>query len=145
MYIMALLAAAVSGIAMAIQGSLNTDLGKSIGLLAGTFVVQIIGTVFAFLLLILGLDKSHWNMLDTVPWYSFLGGVIGVGIVYGVVYSISKVGAAAATTAIIVGQISMAAIVDHFGLFGLEKIPFNMCKGLGVILMAVSGWLLLRK
>jgi len=142
---MALLTAAVSGIAMAVQGSLNTDLGKSIGLLAGTFVVQIVGTVFALLLLILGLGRSQWNMLNTVPWYSFLGGVIGVGIVYGVVYSISKVGAAAATTAIIVGQISMAAIVDCFGLFGLEKIPFNMWKGLGIILMAISGWLLLRK
>ena len=74
-----------------------------------------------------------------------MGGIIGVGIVYGVIFSMTKLGAAATTTAIIIGQISMAAIIDKFGLFGLESIPFNLWKGLGIILMALSGWLLLHK
>ena len=61
------------------------------------------------------------------------------------VASISKVGVANATTAIIVGQVSMACAIDHFGLFGLDTVPFNIWKGLGVILMATSAWLLLRR
>ena len=36
----------------------------------------------------------------------------------------------------------MAALVDHLGLFGLEPIPFNWWKGIGIGLMAVSAWLL---
>lgn len=144
MSIVALIAAAVSGIAMAVQGSLNTELGKHLGLLAGTFLVHVIGSIFALVLLIVGVDNGKWDMLLQVPWYVYLGGIIGVGIVYGVVVSISQVGVANATTAIIVGQVSMACVIDHFGLFGLEAIPFNLWKGAAVILMAASAWLLLR-
>lgn len=145
MSIIALIVAAVSGIAMAIQGSLNTGLGKIIGLLSGTFIVQITGTIFALVLLLLGLGENKWSALAQVPWYYFLGGIIGVGIVYGVVVAIGQVGVAAATTAIIIGQISTSALVDHFGWFGLEAIPFNIWKGIGILLMAISGWMLLHK
>lgn len=145
MTIIALVIAALSGIAMAVQGSLNTTLGEHIGLLAGTFLVHVIGSIFALLLLVIGVDSGKWDMLAKVPWYAYLGGIIGVGIVYGVVASISKVGVANATTAIIVGQVSMACAIDHFGLFGLDTVPFNIWKGLGMILMATSAWLLLRR
>ncbi|HHX01298.1 MAG TPA: DMT family transporter [Firmicutes bacterium] len=142
---LALLAAAVSGVAMAIQGSLNTALSKKIGLVPGTFIVHLVGTGFALVLLLFGVGKSQWEMLKQVPWYNFIGGILGVGIVYGVMVSIEKTGVAAATTAIIVGQVSMAALVDHLGLFGLEPIPFNWWKGIGIGLMAVSAWLLLHR
>ncbi len=145
MNILPLLMAVLSGVAMAVQGALNTDLSKTIGLLAGTFFVHIVGTIFAVILLFFRLSETHWNAITSVPWYNFLGGIIGVGIVYGVIFSMTKLGAAATTTAIIIGQISMAAIIDKFGLFGLESIPFNLWKGLGIILMALSGWLLLHK
>lgn len=145
MSLIVLIVAALSGVFMAIQGSLNTTLGKSIGLLAGTFMVHITGSIFALLLLVFGVEEGRWDMLGKVPWYAYLGGLIGVGIVYGVTVSISEVGVATATTAIIVGQVSMACVVDHFGLFGLKAIPFSLWKGVGIVLMAVSAWLLLRR
>jgi len=142
---LALLAAALSGIAMAVQGSVNTALSKKIGLVPGTFIVHLVGTIFALALLIFGVGKSQWQALPQVPWYNFIGGILGVGIVYGVMISIEKTGVAAATTAIIVGQMSMAALVDHFGWFGLDPIPFNWWKGIGIALMAVSAWMLLHR
>ena len=127
---LALIIAAVSGIAMAVQGSLNTALSKKVGVLFGTFIVQFTGTIFTIILLLFKLGSIKWQVLPQVPWYNYLGGIIGVGIVYGVITSIDRVGVAAATTAIIVGQVSMAALVDHFGWFGLEAVPFNIWKGL---------------
>ena len=141
---LALVAAAVSGIAMAVQGSLNTALSKKIGLVPGTFIVQLVGTAFALALLLFGVGKPQWQMLPSVPWYNFIGGILGVGIVYGVMVSIEQTGVAAATTAIIVGQVSTAAFIDHLGLFGLEPIPFNWWKGIGIGLMAFSAWLILH-
>lgn len=141
----ALLMAAVSGVFMAIQGSLNTALGKVVGLLGATFIVQLIGAVSALILLLVGLGEGKWNMLTKAPWYTYLGGLLGVAITYLVVASINRVGVAAATTAIIVGQVSMAAIVDHFGLFGLQPIPFNWYKGFGIGAMALGAWLLLHR
>ena len=47
-----------------------------------------------------------------------------------------------ATTSIIVGQVLTACLLDHFGLFGLEK-PVNWLKLLGVGLLALGAKLLL--
>ena len=43
MFLVALLLAFIAGVAMAVQGALNTGLGKIIGLLESTFVVHVIG------------------------------------------------------------------------------------------------------
>lgn len=145
MNLFALIAAAASGLMMALQGSLNTSLAKVTGLLEATFVVHVIGTMAALCLLLVGLGHGNWQVMVKGPWYTYFGGLIGVGIVYLVASSISKVGVAAATTAIIVGQVSTAAVVDHFGWFGLEAIAFNWFKGVGIAFMAVGAWLLLHK
>lgn len=83
-------------------------------------------------------------MLSQAPWYTYLGGVISVFIIYLVAASIPKIGAANATTAIIVGQVTMAVIIDHLGLFGLQADAFTYRQGVGIILLAVGAKLLLR-
>lgn len=139
----ALLLAALSGIFMAIQGSLNTALGKVVGLLEATFIAHVIGSVAGLSLLIVGLGKGSLLEFRAAPWYTYLGGLLGVAIAYLVVASISKVGVASATTAIILGQVITAALVDFFGWFGLEPVAFNLWKGMGILLMAGGAWLLL--
>lgn len=144
--VLALLIAALAGVTMALQGSLNTALGKVIGLLEATFVVHLVGLMLAGLLVfVLRLGTGDWHRYDDVPWYFYLGGVLGVMIIYGVVKSIASVGVAAATTAIIVGQLLTAALVDHLGLFGLERIPFSWYRVAGTVLMAGGAWMLLKK
>lgn len=142
---LALLLAALSGALMALQGSLNSALGKTIGLLEATFLVHVVGTISGLLLLTAGLGQGNWQNFKDAPWYNYLGGLLGVAIVYLVVVSISKVGVATATTAIILGQVSTAALVDSLGLLGFEPIPFSLLKGLGLVLMAGGAWLLLSQ
>ncbi|MCR3922212.1 MAG: DMT family transporter [Firmicutes bacterium] len=146
MYLIALLLAFIAGIAMAVQGTMNTGLGKIIGLLESTFVVHVIGTLVLLLLLfILRMGRGDLSKIPNAPWYLYLGGVISVIILYTVVASISRVGVATATTAIIVGQVGCALLLDHLGYFGLEKIPFTWCKAGGVALLALGARLMLMK
>ena len=142
--IVAMLIALASGIAMALQGSINSAFAKLIGLLEATFIVHATAAVLT-LVLILAIGSEHSNLSDykQVPWYLYLGGAIGVGITYGVVASIPKLGVAVATTAIIVGQVTTAAIVDYFGLFGLQRIPFGWLKLGGIVLLAAGARLML--
>lgn len=141
--LVALVVAAVAGIAMAVQGSLNAVLGKYIGQIEATLIVHIIGSVLAGLIVLVGLGKGNLGRMLQVPWYAYLGGVISVLIIYGVAASIPKVGVAVATTAIIVGQVSAAMLIDQLGLFGLEKVPFTFLKLLGLILLAAGAKLML--
>jgi len=138
--------AAFAGVAMAVQGSINSALGKVVGLWEATFVVHLIGLLLAGVLLFgcrLG-DGCLGNYAEA-PWYTYLGGVLGVLIIYGVVRSIPKVGVAPATTAIILGQVFTAGMVDHFGLFGMQRLPFNLYSILGTLLMAGGAFLILKR
>ncbi|MDN5302130.1 MAG: bacterial/archaeal transporter family-2 protein [Thermoanaerobacteraceae bacterium] len=134
----------MAGVAMATQGSMNSALSKAIGLSEATFVVHFSATVVILIILILGISHGNWGNYSQVPWYYYLGGFIGVLITYGVVVSIPKLGVAVATTAIIVGQVLTACLVDHFGFFGLEKIPFTWLKFLGLVFLSIGAKLLLN-
>ncbi len=143
--IAALAAALVAGIVMAVQGSLNSALNKAVGLLEATLIVHVIGVILLIIIFVLGLGRGDIMKYTDAPWYTLLGGALGIIIVFGVIYSITNIGVAAATTAIIVGQVSAALIIDHFGLFGLEKIPFSVMKGVGLSLLAIGAKLMLMR
>jgi transporter family-2 protein len=145
MPLVSLLLSLVAGITMAIQGSLNAILGKTVGLLEATFVVHLVGTItIVIVLLMLGLGKNGLSQIGQAPWYAVLGGVLSVLIIYTVVASISKLGVANATTVIIIGQVSAAVIIDHFGMFGLKEIPFTWWKLAGIALLATGAKLMLN-
>lgn len=144
--LLALLIAASSGLTMALQGTLNAALGKVIGLLEATFVVHLVGLVFvSILLFVFKLGQGGLGLLGKAPLYSYLGGILGVIIIYTVARSIPKVGVAPATTAIILGQVLTAGLIDTCGLFGMEKLPFNWCRIGGALLLAGGAWLILRE
>lgn len=140
-----LILALFSGVLMAVQGSLNTSLSKVTGLLEATFFVHITGTILAAILLFFfKMGKGSIFTWQDAPWYSWLGGIIGVAIIYLVAASIPSVGVANATTAIIVGQVLTAIIIDHFGGFGLERMSCTPLQVLGLVLLAIGAKLLLK-
>lgn len=144
--VLPLVIAALSGVAMAIQGSINSALGTVVGLWETTFIVHLTGLLLvAVLLFVCRIGDGCMSNFLQAPWYSYLGGVLGVLIVYAVVRSIPKVGVAPATTAIILGQVFTAGLVDHFGLFGMHKIPFSLYNVLGTLMMAGGAWLILKQ
>lgn len=141
--LLALIIAALAGVTMALQGSLNAVLGKVTGLLEATFLVHLIGLVVVSALLIARLGSGDLHQVTRAPWYTLLGGALGVAIVYGVVTAIPRVGVANATTAIIAGQLITAMLIDHFGLFGLQPVAFNWWKMAGILIMTLGGYLML--
>lgn len=142
--LLALLMACVSGSAMAVQGTLNSALGKVTGLFEASWVVHLSGLfIVSALLFILRLGAGSLREARSAEWYTLLGGPLNVLIIYLVVSSIPRVGVAPATTAIIVGQVVTAAAIDHFGLFGMKAISFNVTKGIGIVLLAIGAKLLL--
>lgn len=143
--IIPLLLALVSGVLMAVQGSVNAALSKIIGLLEAAFVVHITGAaLLSVLLFLLKFGSGSLSKISEAPWYSWLGGAAGVAIVYLVAAAIPAVGVANATTGIIVGQVVTAVLIDHFGVFGVEKIPFGINQLAGFLLLAFGARLLLK-
>ena len=140
------LIAAASGATMALQGTFNSALGKTIGVTQATLVVHGMGTIVAALVLFApGFGKEGFSRLTQAPWYAYLGGALSVAIVYGVAVSIPKLSVSNATTAIIVGQVTTALIIDSFGWFGVEKLDMTWLRAVGLVLLAAGAKLLLVK
>lgn len=136
--------AALSGAAMALQGTFNAALGKALGLWESTLVVHLIGTIVALVILVVvGTGFGNFGKLSQVPWWAYLGGVLSVIIIYAVARSIPQIGVGNATTAIIVAQVSTAILIDCLGVFGMKKIDFQWIDILGIVLLAVGARILL--
>ncbi|KGK89723.1 hypothetical protein DP73_08790 [Desulfosporosinus sp. HMP52] len=138
------LIAAISGVAMAVQGTLNSSLSQKTSLLSATLLVHIIGTLVSLGVMLTWRAPFFSHTWSSIPWYLYLGGVLSVIIVGLVATSIPKVGVCNATTAIIIGQVSMAVLIDHFGLFGVTKVHWSPWQLLGIGLFAAGAKLLFR-
>ena len=92
MSIVFLLIAGLAGALMAVQGCLNSYLGEKLGLIPATFGIQLLGTLtVGGLLLFFFKGGSFLNAVGEIPYYYWLGGPIGVAIIYGVAVAISKI------------------------------------------------------
>lgn len=145
----ALIVAAVAGSLMAWQGTINSLLSEGISLAYATLVVHVTGTiaaaVIALTVYLTGSVSTDLGDMFSSPWYAYVGGILGVAIIWGVAATIARTGAAPATTAIIVGQVATAAMLDHFGAFHLERTPFSVARGIGLALLTAGAWLMLHR
>lgn len=136
--------AAISGAAMALQGTLNSVLGKAIGVWESTFIVHMIGTVTVIIvMLVIGNNFANLSKMGQAPWYAYLGGILNVIIIFAIVKTMPKIGVGNATTAIIVAQVSTAVLIDGLGLFGMKKYDFQYIDILGIALLAIGARILL--
>ena len=139
-----LIIAAIAGLTMALQGSINSILGKKIGLPETTFLVHLTAAIILLLILLFKTENNMMNMFKDIPWYLYLGGFLGIIITYTVMVSIPELGVAVATTSIVSAQVLTATVIDHFGAFGLEKIPLTWIKLVGIVFLAIGVRLILH-
>lgn len=72
-----------------------------------------------------------------------LGGLIGAFITFTVIKSMDGLGPAKATLLIVVTQIIVAYGIELFGMFGVEKSPFEWKKLIGAVI-AIAGIIVFR-
>jgi len=123
-----------AGIFMSLQGVFNTRLGEKIGLWETNFIVQATGLLFTTIALLLVGNVSFKNARTAHKIY-YLGGFIGVFIIYSVMKGISSLGPTCSIAVILVAQLAAAAFINAFGLFGSETIKFGITKIIGILIM----------
>ncbi len=133
----------IAGAAMSIQGVMNTRLSDKIGLYESNAYVQ--GTAFILSLLavwILGRGDFR-QIFETKPWY-LLGGVLGLVITVTVMLGIGKLSPTVAISTILISQLTVAAIIDAFGIMESEKIAFHWTKFIGLAMM-IGGVIIFKR
>lgn len=135
--------ALLSGALMSIQGVFNTEVTKSSGIWVANVFVQLTA-----LLVCLGAwlitDRSSFAALMKVePKYMLLGGAIGAFITYTVIRSMDMLGPAKAVMVIVIAQLLVAYVIELFGLFHVDKQPFELRKAIGMAL-AIAGFVVFK-
>ena len=141
--IFALVAATLAGAVIATQSPTNAALGRSIGDLRAVVVNFLVGGLaVAAVALVIGGGLGGLSG-DPVRWH-YLGGLAGAGFVTVAVFTVRPLGVTRQTAAIIVGQLSMAAVVDHYGLLGVQVRPLTAAHAGGIGLLAAGVAILAR-
>lgn len=134
------LIALLSGALMSVQGVFNTQVTKTTGMWVSNGWVQL--TAFAVCVaawFITGRD-SIASLAKVEPKYVLLGGVIGAGITWTVIKSIEMLGPAKSALLIVVAQLFVSYLIELFGMFGMDKEPFEWRKliGMGIAVAGIS-------
>lgn len=132
----------IAGAAMSVQGVMNTRLSEKIGLYESNAFVQ--GSAFVLSLLAVWiLGKGNFAQILHVNKLYWLGGVLGIVITIFVMLGIGNLSPTVAISIILISQLTVAALIDAFGLLGAEKLPFHFTKFIGLGLM-IAGVVLFK-
>jgi transporter family-2 protein len=141
----ALVLALVIGAAVAAQGPLNSQLGRSVGGLPATCIAL---SVSVIALLALTAATGHLGGIADVgraPWWAVVGGgLVGALYVGSIVWTVRALGAGGLTAATLAGQLGAAVAIDHFGWLGVERAPVTLAKLAGVGLLAAGTYLVVQ-
>ena len=132
----------IAGAAMSFQGVINTRLGEKVGLYEANAFVQ--GTAFALALIAMFVfGKGNIREILSADKIYLTGGILGLIITITVMLGIKDLSPLISISIILVSQLTVAAIIDAFGLLGTEKVAIGFTKILGFVLM-VAGVVLFK-
>jgi bacterial/archaeal transporter family-2 protein len=142
----AVVLAVAGGIAGAIQAALMGKLGERVGTLeAFAFATLLTALISATLLLVARQSLAGYAAAARQPPWLWSAAAMGAIIILGITFAAPRIGTTATIGIITAGNLAVAAIVDRFGLFGLEKIPLRWERVLGIALLAAGAAFTLKR
>lgn len=132
-YLLALLA----GAALSFEGAIYAELGKTVGQIETSFYNFFMGSIIMGLLWLF-FGKGELSYTLKAPKWSLLGGVMGVVYLTSIVISVPFVGVGITMVAVIIGQLVMSMVIEHFGWLGSKQTRVNREKIFAVISMIIA-------
>jgi transporter family-2 protein len=75
------------------------------------------------------------------PAWMWLGGLMGLIVVGTITFAQPRIGATATIGILIAGQLVMGALIDRYGLFGVERIDISLPRAVGIVLLGIGAGL----
>ena len=127
----------LAGIVASTQNVFSARISEKLGMWETTLVVHTIGLIFALTMVVLFGNGNLKNVTEVNKFY-LLAGILGVFIIFTVANGVTLLGPSLSVSLMVITQLFFAAIIDTFGLFGTEKVPFDITKIIGLAIMVVG-------
>jgi len=126
------------GAGFAMQAPINSALGRDIGPLPAA-VVSFVAGLIVLIVLALAFGGGFGRIGDHPVWWHYVaGGVLGAAVVAVTLVSVRTLGSRAMIACLLTGQLAMAAIIDQFGLLGVDRQPLTVTRTVGLVLLGAG-------
>lgn len=138
---------AIAGLTITTQAGVNSQLRVAVNNpWVAAFISFLVGTIFLGLYIVATRQTVPGiTQLRGIELYKYTGGLLGAFFVTVIIVTVQKIGSANVFALVIAGQLFMALLYDHFGMFGFPQSNINWAKILGVILLVVGAYLINKK
>jgi transporter family-2 protein len=133
----------LGGLAVGLQSPLASMISQRLGTLESVFIVHLGGALAAAIPL-LARGGGQLGMWARVPWYALAAGVFGLVVISAVSVTIPRLGASATIVLVVLGQLLVGVLIDHFGLLGAAVRPIELLRVVGLGLVIVGAWFVVR-
>ena len=135
-----------AGFGLALQVGMNAQLRRTLhGANVAALVSFLVGTTaLVGLLLVTRTTLPGRDAWSSVPLWAWFGGLFGAFYVAISTVVASELGAASLLALALIGQLTMALVVDHYGWLGLPVNPITWTRVAGIVVLGVGVWLVTR-
>lgn len=133
----------IGGAAVGLQSPLAGSMAQRVGGTASSLIVHLSGAVFSGIFLILkgGEKIGEWRSL---PWYMLTAGIFGLILYQTIGITLPRLGSTMMIVLIIIGQLVLGAVIDHFGWLGVVQRPIDLTRILGMGALILGGYLIAK-
>lgn len=129
--------AILAGILISLQSVFNTKVNENVGQWLTTTCVLGIGLISSVLFCIIT-EKSISVNFYTTNYLFYVSGLFGIGLIICIMGAIKSLGPAYTVLISLITQLVVALCIDTFGLFGMERIPLQINKLVGIGLLIIG-------
>lgn len=133
----------IGGAAVGLQSPLAGSMAQRVGGTASSLIVHLSGAMFSGIFLILkgGEKIVEWRSL---PWYMLTAGIFGLILYQTIGITLPRLGSTMMIVLIIIGQLVLGAVIDHFGWLGVVQRPIDLTRILGMGALILGGYLIAK-
>ncbi|HEX7299160.1 MAG TPA: DMT family transporter [Solirubrobacteraceae bacterium] len=123
------------GALIALQPPVNSELGKRTSLIAAAFISTALATVVLGVLAVALGEAGQVRRIPHIPVIYLAGGLMGAALISVSLVTVRTLGAGGVVAATVAGQLVVSALLDRFGLLGLERVGLTPARLLGFALL----------
>jgi len=122
------------------------ELGERVGIVPALAFAVVVSLACALTALLVW-ERSFAGVRAALhePAWLWLGGVMSVFIVFAITVGPPRIGVTATIAVVIAGNLVSAALIDRFGLFGVDRVGLSWPRVAGFVLLALGAALTLRR
>jgi transporter family-2 protein len=134
----AVIATVAVGALIALQPPVNSELGKRTTILAAAFISTAISAVVMGLIVVAAGEFGHVRRVPHIPVVYLTGGLLGAALVSVSLVTVRTLGAGGVVAATVTGQLVVSAMLDRYGVLGLERVGLTPLRVAGFALLLVG-------